>query len=347
MVTLAFIGDIGLNDAYIDLHQRNMHPFTALNPYLSGIDLLVGNLECVAKGDQGENQLKRPRIGTTVETLQLLKDINLGLVSLATNHVYDQLEDGFQKTLDFLQNEDISFLGAGMKREDALQPFIFEKNGLTFCFLNYVTLDTNPSLPENAKVHLNEFQLEKCLNDLRKFKSCNFKIVLMHWGGRFEGGLFPDFDQKGLARMLIDNGADLIIGHHSHTLQPFEKYKGKYIFYSLGNFCFSDINFEGKIRNMSSIRERESVLVRADFHKDNYSVKLIPFRNENLILQISAWPRIKLGIRNLFFQLIQFKPLWNVYKVYFKKIRPLWLQIVRKDADRSLFSRIVNYKPLI
>ena len=347
MVTLGFVGDIGLNDAYIDLYQRNIHPFNALVPHLSGIDLLAGNLECIARGDLGENQLKRPRIGTTAETLKLLKDIHLGLVSLATNHVYDQLEDGFQKTLDFLQNEDIFFLGAGMKREDAFQPCIFEKNGLTFCFLNYVTPDTNPSLPVNAKVYLNEFQLEKCLNDLREFNSCNFRIVLMHWGGRFEGGLFPDFDQMGLARKLIDNGADLIIGHHSHTLQPFEKYKGKYIFYSLGNFCFSDIHFEGKIRKMSSIRERESVMVRADFNSDNYSVKLIPFRNENLILQISKWPRIKLWIRNVFFQLIQFKPFWNIYNVYFKKFRPLWIQVFRKDADRSLFSRMMNYRPLI
>jgi poly-gamma-glutamate capsule biosynthesis protein CapA/YwtB (metallophosphatase superfamily) len=345
MVTLGFVGDIGLNDAYIDLHKRDIHPFAALVPHLSGIDLLAGNLECVAKGDLGENQLKRPRIGTTIETLGLLKDINLGLVSLATNHVYDQLEDGLHKTLDFLRNENISFLGAGMKREDAFQPCIFEKNGLTFCFLNYVTPDTNPSIPSDTSIYLNEFELDKCLNDLHKYESCNFRILLMHWGGRFEGGLFPDFDQTGLARKLVDHGADLIIGHHSHTMQPFEKYKGKYIFYSLGNFCFSDIHFEGKIRKMSSLRERESVLVRARFNNDNYSVKLIPFRNENLILQIRVWPLFKIWIRNVFFQFLKFKPFWNGYRVYFKKIRPLCVQVFRKDEKRSLFTRIFNYRP--
>jgi len=343
MVTISFIGDIGLNDEYIDLHLRNIRPFDALAPYLADTDMLAGNLECVAKGEKGENKLKRPRIGTTLDTLQYLKDINLGIASLATNHVYDNLEDGFRKTLDFLQASHISCLGAGLHKESASLPCFVEKNGLSFCFLNYVTQDTHPSLPAGAAVYLNEFKLENCLNDLLKYKNHHFRIVLMHWGGRFEGGLYPDFDQMALARKLIDHGADLIIGHHSHTLQPFEKYRGKYIFYSLGNFCFSDITFEGKVRKMSSLRERESVIVHARFTEDNYDIKLIPFRNEKLHLRIRGSVRAKLLMRNAWFQLFKFKPFWNMYRVYFKKFRPLWLQVFRKDAEKSLITRIIRY----
>lgn len=345
MVTISFIGDIGLNDDYIDLHQKNLHPFEALKPHLSGTDLLAGNLECFAKGDQGENTLKRPRIGTTPETLQFLKEINLGIASLATNHVYDYLEDGYQKTLRFLQNNDILYLGSGMQKKEASMPCIFNRNGISFCFLNYVTPDTHPSLPADSKVFLNEFQPDKCLEDLRNYKGYNFRIILMHWGGNFEGGLFPDFDQTALARKLIDHGADLIIGHHSHTLQPYERYKGKYIFYSLGNFCFSDIHFEGKIRKMSSLRERESVMVKAVFKREKYSITLIPFRNENLMLKIRNYVLFKLTLRNALFQLLKIRSAWNLYRFYFKKIRPLFIQLFRKDANRSLFSRILNYKP--
>jgi len=344
MVTISFIGDIGLNDDYIDLQQRNVHPFSALKPYLSDTDLLAGNLECVAKGEKGENLLKRPRIGTTVETLELLRDINLGIASLATNHIYDHLEDGFQKTVGFLQNSNILYLGAGMREEESTQPLILEKNGLSFCILNYITADTHPSLPPDSKIFINEFKLENCLDDLQRNKSCNFRIILMHWGGNFEGGLFPDTDQVKLSRILIDHGADLIVGHHSHTLQPFEKYKGKYIFYSLGNFCFSDIHFEGKIRKMSSLRERESVLVKARFIKDGYSVKLVAFRNEHLILRIRSFILCKVSLRNLVFSLLKKRPFWHIYRIYFKKVRPLCLQVFRKDAERSLFSRIMNYK---
>jgi hypothetical protein len=93
MITISFIGDIGLNDGYIELKSQHIEPFNEMEPLFSNIDLLVGNLECITKGNKGENYLKRPRLSTTIETLQFLKSINLGLVSLANNHVYDHLED--------------------------------------------------------------------------------------------------------------------------------------------------------------------------------------------------------------------------------------------------------------
>ena len=64
MVNISFIGDIGLNDDYIDLKRRQAEPFNEMKSVLTGTDLLVGNLECVLKGDQGENILKRPRLST-------------------------------------------------------------------------------------------------------------------------------------------------------------------------------------------------------------------------------------------------------------------------------------------
>jgi poly-gamma-glutamate synthesis protein (capsule biosynthesis protein) len=340
MVTISFIGDIGLNDDYIELQSRHIDPFSTLIPCFSSTDLLVGNLECVLKGDKGENILKRPRISTTIETLQYLQLIKLGLASLASNHIFDNLEDGFQKTLDFLDGNRISHLGAGMDQEAAKHNYAFSKNNVSFCFLNYITPDTNPSLPDNAAIFLNEFHLEKCLAELQVHKDFDFRIVLLHWGGRFEGGLYPDFDQTELARTLIDHGADLIIGHHSHTLQPYEKYKGKYIFYSLGNFCFSDIKFEEKVRKMSTLHERESVVVCANFTKKGYSIKLIPFRNENLTLHIRHFVWVKLIIRTVCFRLLRIKPFWNIYRITFFKIRPLIVQLLRKDENRSLLTRI-------
>ena len=129
-----------------------------------------------------------------------------------------------------------------------LNPLIISENGVTIGLLNYVTQDTNPNLPENAGICLNMFDEHKAEQDILSLKpKVDHVVVLLHWGGRVEGGMFPDFDQPGIARQLIDCGADLIIGHHSHTFQPVEVYKGKHIFYSLGNFCFSDFTFEGKV----------------------------------------------------------------------------------------------------
>ena len=69
-----------------------------------------------------------------------------------------------------------------------------------------------------------------------KEKEPDLIIASFHWGD--EGSPVPNETQIGLARLAIDNGADLVIGHHPHVLQGVEKYKGKYILYSLGNFCF-------------------------------------------------------------------------------------------------------------
>lgn len=343
MVKISFIGDIGLNDDYIDLQKSQTDPFRYISPFLSDSDLVVGNLECVLKGDQGENYLKRPRIYTNVETLQYVNRIGLGLATMATNHVYDHLENGFQNTVDFLGKNQISHIGAGLDKNSARQPYIFKSNNISICILNYITPDTNPSMPREAKIFLNNFHLKNCLNDLMQYKDCDYRVVIMHWGGRFEGGLYPDFYQLDLAKKIIDYGADLIIGHHSHTLQPYEKYKRKYIFYSIGNFCFSDIKFEGKIRKMSSIREMESIIVSVNFEKNKYSVKMIPFRNENLILKYRKRIKLKIIFRKGCFMFLKFKPFWNIYKFSFFNFRPLLVQLFRKDEDRSLLIRLKDY----
>ena len=272
-----------------------------------------------------------------------MNSIHLGLATLATNHVYDNLESGFQKTIDFLDTNNISHIGAGLDEQSAGKPFIFKKNNISVCILNYITRDTNPSMPAVSKVSLHEFELEACIVDLHRYKEYDHRVVVMHWGGRFEGGLYPDYDQIAMARKLIDHGADLIIGHHSHTLQPFEIYKGKYIFYSLGNFCFSDIKFEGRIRNMSSLRERESIVATVNFDRNRYTVKLIPFRNEHLVLRPRKFVRFKLRLRNVCFMFLKFKPFWNLYRLSFFKFRPLWIQLFRKDEKRSLVTRIKEY----
>ena len=162
MVTISFIGDISLNDDYILLHQQGIKPFSSLAEELQEADLVVGNLECLAAGDQGENLEKRPRLKTDIPTLGYLEEINLGLACLAHNHIYDNLEDGFRRTLEFLQKSGIHHLGATM--ETCSDPAInMEINGIRFVFFNYVSGDTNPSLPKGTEIRLNMLEKEKVI----------------------------------------------------------------------------------------------------------------------------------------------------------------------------------------
>ena len=124
-IRIRFVGDISFNDRYIELLESGAKPFEAISPVLKDADLTVGNLECLAEGSS-ENKKKVPRIKTSVKALDALKDLNLGLVTLATNHVYDNLKEGFENSTNKLDELGISHLGASTYKSEASRPFVFQ-----------------------------------------------------------------------------------------------------------------------------------------------------------------------------------------------------------------------------
>lgn len=336
-VKIAFLGDISLNDEYIDLYKQKINPFLKLDPLLSEQDCVIGNLECLPRGNDGENILKKPRLTTTVETLKYLTNIHLDIACLAQNHIYDHLEDGFDKTTSFLKDINIKYLGAGKTKKDASEEIILDKNGLKIGILNYVTSDTNPNLPDDSKVYLNVFNLRDAQEKIKTLRPVvNHIILQLHWGGRVEGGLYPDFDQPKIARKLINAGADLIIGHHSHTIQPFEVYKGKYIFYSLGNFCFADLNFEGELYPLKK-QSKQGLLAVVEFSKREYKTDLIFIDNINNTLAINNSKNLKVN-NFIHSKIFKHKPFWKLYFLYHRRLSPIIAFLQRKDY--SLIEKI-------
>lgn len=335
---IAFIGDISLNDDYIDLYRKGMNPFKNVQPVLLANGYVIGNLECMAKGEKGENLAKKPRLTTSVETLNYLKILNVKLVSLAHNHVYDHLLDGFLKTVNFLDDNNILHLGAGLSPDEAAKPQILTKDKIKIGLLNYITLDTNPNLPKDADVFLNYFTLNQAQTDIDSIKDkVDHIVLLLHWGGNVEGGLFPDYEQPKIARKLIDAGADLIIGHHSHTIQPYEIYKGKYIFYSLGNFCFSDFAFEGE-SIVLPLRRRIGMVINVNFYTDSYSMSLFFFRNDKSNYKPNLNYLLKLKLLNFIHnKILKYLVFWNIYFFHKQNILPLISFIKRRDL--SLYSK--------
>jgi hypothetical protein len=339
-VNIAFLGDIVLNGNYMALHQSGANPFVNIEPILSGQDYVIGNLECLAKGEQGENILKKPRLSTTIDALYYLKTINLSIACLANNHVYDHLEDGFNKTVAFLDQNSINHIGAGYSLEQAATPIIISHNGITIGLLNYVTEDTNPKLPLDAKVYLNIFSEKHAIEDINHLTPyVDHVVMLLHWGGRVEGGLYPDFDQPQMTHRLIDAGAGLIIGHHSHTFQPYEVYKGKYVFYSLGNFCYSNFLFEGE-NYATPGRRKITGIVSVSFKKETCEIGLHFYKNHLSYFQhLPAYHR-RLALRNLIYKyLLRFYLLWRIW--YFSKrfLLPVYLFLTRDDMSMAQKSR--------
>ena len=114
--------------------------------------------------------------------------------------------------------------------------------------------------------------MDKLKDDIEELKGQGCVVVInFHWGE--EGSYYPNSTQKSIARYAIDQGADLIIGHHPHVIEGLEKYKDKIICYSLGNFCF------GGNANPS---DKDTFVLQTKFSFDNnkltkYDIRVIPF----------------------------------------------------------------------
>lgn len=342
MLQITFLGDISLNDAYTDACNQNSKPFNGIKKELSN-SFVVGNLECFAAGDNGENILKRPRLKTNVETLNFLKDLNLSLVSIANNHVYDMLDDGYRKTIDFLENNNIEYIGAGSSAKEASKPYIYKHTDVEYCFLSYVTRDTNPELPDDSKVYLNWFDEQKVIKDIKNYKKKHdYVILLLHWGGVMEGSYFPEFQQFKTGKNLLRNGADLIVGHHSHTLQPTFKDRFGKIYFSLGNFCFADVVFEGKTKYiLNRKRFTESIILNASFTQSGVSFRHIPVQNKNLNI-VKKNNLIGFKLRQLAFDTFlkyQFFSLLNY--LYYKRIYK-YLRLLKPHPELSYYQRFIR-----
>lgn len=152
---------------------------------------------------------------------QLAKSLTLGFiegVNLSNNHIYDYNQQGFDDTIKALKENNINYFGEGYK-------WLTTAKGMKFAFLGYQGWGYDTKYLENLKT------------DIQSLKAQNYIVIInFHWGE--ESQYTPNSVQKYLAHYSIDNGADLIIGHHPHVVQGIEKYKDRYICYSLANFCF-------------------------------------------------------------------------------------------------------------
>ncbi len=230
-------------------------------------------------------------------------------------------------------------MGVGLSKDEAETPFTKEINEIKFCFLNYVTTDTNPNLPKDAEIFLNWFNENKIINDIRKYrKDVDFIILLLHWGGKLEGGYYPEIEQPKIAKKFIDSGADLIIGHHSHTLQPYEIYKGKDIFYSLGNFCFADVYSDGKTKEINQ-KGKESIILNVNFDKDSYLPQIIPIRNVNLFIELDEIVLKRYKKRLFYFRFIKrIRIIWKLYYLKFKYIDPVFFYF--RSNNRNFIEKL-------
>jgi poly-gamma-glutamate synthesis protein (capsule biosynthesis protein) len=246
-IRLIAVGDIMLSRG-VDLKMESKgkdYPFTNVAEYLKKGDIVFGNLESpIYPGDI--MPIADTSFWARPGSEKYLKEAGFNILSLANNHMGNQGTYGVNYTVYSLNKKGILNAGAGRDKEKAVNPAIIEKNGIRIAFLAYTDGAIIPSSYEATEYSPGVAYMDHAdlANDIKKAKElADFVIVSMHAGTEYVNR--PDKKQIDFARKAIDSGAELVIGHHPHNIQDIEKYNGKYIFYSLGNFIFDQMWSEG------------------------------------------------------------------------------------------------------
>ena len=269
-MTILFSGDVLLSDHVLNAYSRAGGISGVLDGgYLNAIqsaDYFVVNEEFPfsSRGTQAADKQYTFRLAP--EKVSMFQEMGIDAVTLANNHALDYGTDALLDTCEVLDGAGILHTGAGKDLNAAKQPVVFEKNGQRVALIGATRV-----IPEAGWAATNghpgmlssyEVSVEPLLAQIAECHAQGEKVVvLIHWG--IERDEMPQEYQRALAKRYIDAGADLVIGSHPHVLQGIEYYKGKPIFYSLGNFVFG-----------SSIPK--TMLVQAEFSGDSLDLKLIP-----------------------------------------------------------------------
>lgn len=261
-VEILFTGDIML-----DRGVRNAIARGGLTNLLSGVsqafvnlDMAVGNLEgTVTEGESialNNNEILRFTFDPSV--LPELKAFGFKGFSLANNHTLDFGQEGYLETKRFLEENLLFSFGYPLNDRD--HTYSLDLKGEKICFAGYHSLFR----PAYGDV----------LEEIRALENdCTFTVVSAHWGDEYSDE--ESASQREAGRAFVDAGADLVIGHHPHVVQPVEIYKNRPIFYSLGNFIF-DQDF--------SMPTRQGLIVRLALEKDTATYHLIPIEMSRAVL---------------------------------------------------------------
>jgi poly-gamma-glutamate synthesis protein (capsule biosynthesis protein) len=246
-LTVGFVGDVYVN------RSEPEAAFKLVKPIFDKCDILFGNLEVPITSVEKPRGIKSGFTSLKMPPMMVSAFVYAGfeVMAFAASHTMDWGEAGLAETIDVATKNGIKIVGAGRNSEEAHAPAIVESKGLRIAFLAYeatpykyvgrATLEMGGlnkiKISPLYRDHVNQPDLEKLKDHVRAAKDKgDVVIVSFHWGE--SGGETVTIYQEYLGRIAIENGAHLVIGHHPHHLQAFQKLQDGFIAYSLGNFIF-------------------------------------------------------------------------------------------------------------
>lgn len=304
---------------YKDAKQENdTYDFSvmlsALKPIVAQYDLAFYNQETIL-GGSALGLSTYPTFNSPQEFGDNMLSLGFNLISLANNHTLDRGEVAVRASLAYWKDKPALTAGSYNSLQDRNTPKILEKNGIKYALLAYTYGTNGIPLPKGKEYLVNVYTPTMLKEDIQKIRDrVDFLIISMHWG--IEYAFEPSPEQRKLAKMLADLGADLIIGTHPHVVQPIEWVGDTLVYYSLGNLISAQKGTNKRIGllggvHVSKVKEGKVKLShpRAELIYTYYNKQ---FKN---------------------FKLMWFDELSNTILPNFQKIYKQYIQIATKDQN--------------
>ncbi|MFP3387693.1 CapA family protein [Brevibacillus sp. SIMBA_040] len=273
-IEVAFVGDIIMDKSVgVQIAKNGVdYPFAKTKDFLKQADLTIGNLETPVS-TRGKPEKKEFTYRARPETLKGLVNAGFDVVNLANNHTLDYGMDALFDTMQHLRNEKIGYVGAGKNEAEAFAPYLQTIKGkrVSVIGLSHVLPNRQWFAGKDKPGLAHAYSYEPMLTYVKKaVEQSDITIAVMHWNLEYKD--MPEAYAREMARKLIDNGVDAIIGSHSHSIMGVEFYKNVPIYYSVGNFVFTtSYNQKG----------REAIMVGLTFTKDGTKSRVIPVKIAN------------------------------------------------------------------
>ncbi len=287
-------GDFCITEKYVSKSLFS----NEVTEFFRNSDINIVNLECpVIKGNEVKITKTGPHLHSTEEIFEQLKAINVNAVTLANNHILDFGETGLESTFESCKKNNISFVGAGSSLSEASLPKIIETNGVRVGLVNFCENEWSVATEKSGGA--NPLDLIENLNQIRLAREmADFVLVIVHGGHEFYN--LPSPRMIKTYRFFAENGADAVIGHHTHCISGYELRKNIPIFYSLGNMIFTEpVNseewYKGVILQLSIEKGKQ---IQFELHpimqsKMDYKLTILKdLQKENVLSEIKNYSDI-------------------------------------------------------
>ena len=280
-INILIVGDFFIKE---ELINENLIDDEVID-FFYNFDYRILNFEAPIISDHGFFPIKKtgPNLYMSkFAAILLKKKINIDLVTLANNHILDFGSEGLRNSFDELKLNNIDYVGAGLSLEEAEKQHVIQTGGFTISIVNFAENEWS-----NANVNkpgANPLNIISNIKQIKKAKeNSDFVIVIIHGGHEYYQLPSPRMQEQ--YRFYAENGADAIIGHHTHCIGGYEIYKEVPILYSLGNFLFTlpsdkEVWYTGLVAKLNLSKGKRVTFELFPVQQDNKSFNVSLLKGE-------------------------------------------------------------------